>query len=139
MQAVYTAFTYFALFRSAAEVTTFGHQSSLSKIANLCEELKNQLLSTQKNGAVDPRLEIPTDTRDTLVTWLLGDPRVSYSHETFHRVNDACKFMCTSRKNDVLKEIYLECQHAFNLHGMLYFLIKLKSYFHSCLLCTYNT
>lgn len=69
--------------RSAAEVTTFGHQStSLSKIASLCEELKLQLAGSQ-NGSVDPRLEIPTDTRDMLVTWLLGDPRVCEDINTY--------------------------------------------------------
>ena len=35
------------------------------------------ILLTHPNGT-DPRLDIDTDTRDTLVTWLLGDPRVMF-------------------------------------------------------------
>jgi hypothetical protein len=68
-----------------AETSTFGHETTGFKIASLCKQLHDQVVNSHHhpNGTTtsttgpDPRLDIPMDTRDFLITWLSGDPRVS--------------------------------------------------------------
>ena len=65
----------------SSEATTFGYSSSLGDQASrLCEQLRTIAASPHRNGTVsqpDPRLSVQPGTRDFLIDWLAGDPRVS--------------------------------------------------------------
>ena len=70
---------FFLLAICRIETSTFGHETGGHKLASLCKQLQVHILSIHPNGSTitpDPRTEIPAETRDFLVAWLTGDPRV---------------------------------------------------------------
>lgn len=64
----------------SSEATTFGYESLGDQAARLCEKLRTIAISPHQNGTVkqpDPRLSLQPGTREFLIDWLAGDPRVS--------------------------------------------------------------